>query len=94
MTLLNNQLSIGPSAFSGCYFKGDLVIPNSVIRIEDYAFASFAKDNSTDPGNIRSLTLADTIDYMDNISVDWLPTSIGEEGTGSHNGDNYIAYTF
>ena len=37
---------------------------------------------------------ADTIDYMDNISVDWLPENINDERDGSHNGDNYVAYTF
>ena len=37
---------------------------------------------------------ADTIDYMDNISIDWLPENIDKESTGGHNGDNYIAYTF
>ena len=36
---------------------------------------------------------ADTIDYMDNISVDWLPGNLNDS-TGSHNGDNYIAYSF
>lgn len=37
---------------------------------------------------------ADTIDYMDNISINWLPDNLDSEATGSHNGDNYIAYTF
>lgn len=37
---------------------------------------------------------ADTIDYMDNISIKWLPKDIHEEAVGAHNGDNYIAYTF
>ena len=31
---------------------------------------------------------------MDNISVDWLPENINDERDGSHNGDNYVAYTF
>ena len=31
---------------------------------------------------------------LDNISIDWIPKNIDEEGTGSHNGENYIAYTF
>ena len=44
-------------------------------------------------GKTRLLS-ADTIDYMDNISVNWLPDNIDDEGTGGHNGDNYIAYTF
>ena len=38
--------------------------------------------------------IADTIDYMDNISIKWLPKDIHNEATGAHNGDNYIAYTF
>ena len=37
---------------------------------------------------------AETINYMDNISVKWLPEDIDTEAEGSHNGDNYIAYTF
>lgn len=41
----------------------------------------------------RKLT-ADTIDYMDNISIKWLPANIDSLGNGAHNGDNYIAYTF
>ena len=41
----------------------------------------------------RSLS-ADTIDYMDNISIKWLPNNLDTEENGSHNGDNYIAYTF
>ena len=31
---------------------------------------------------------------MDNISIDWLPQNIDNEANGSHNGENYIAYTF
>ena len=42
---------------------------------------------------IRKLA-ADTIDYMDNISVNWIPEDIDTETVGSHNGNNYIAYTF
>ena len=37
---------------------------------------------------------ANTIDYMDNISVKWLPDDLDTEAVGAHNGDNYIAYTF
>ncbi len=44
-------------------------------------------------GKVRELS-AETIDYMDNISINWIPENIDEESTGSHNGDNYIAYTF
>lgn len=41
----------------------------------------------------RKLT-ADELEYMDNISIKWLPENIDNEKDGSHNGDNYIAYTF
>lgn len=37
---------------------------------------------------------ATPIKFMDNISYKWLPKNIDEEGEGSHNGENYIAYTF
>lgn len=48
-------------------------------------------------GNIKERTRnlsAETIHYMDNISIKWLPATIDEEANGAHNGDNYIAYTF
>ena len=32
--------------------------------------------------------------FMDNISIKWLPENINDNNGGSHNGDNYIAYTF
>ena len=34
------------------------------------------------------------MDFMDNISIKWLPSDIGDHAGGAHNGDNYIAYTF
>lgn len=37
---------------------------------------------------------AEDIEYMDNISINWIPDNIDSEAEGSHNGDNYIAYTF
>lgn len=37
---------------------------------------------------------ASRFDQMDNISIDWLPKNLDTEAEGSHNGDNYIAYTF
>ena len=43
--------------------------------------------------NKRKLS-ARELEFMDNISIDWIPTNIDTEANGSHNGDNYIAYTF
>lgn len=37
---------------------------------------------------------AKNLDFMDNISIDWIPKDIDSEAEGSHNGENYIAYTF
>lgn len=37
---------------------------------------------------------AEDIEYMDNISINWIPKNIDTEKDGSHNGENYIAYTF
>lgn len=37
---------------------------------------------------------ADEVPYMDNISIKQIPSDIDTEKEGSHNGDNYIAYTF
>ena len=34
------------------------------------------------------------MDGMDNISIKWLPEDLDTAGEGSHNGENYIAYTF
>lgn len=42
----------------------------------------------------RKILKATRVDFMDNISVKWLPENIHEMGEGSHNGENYLAYTF
>ncbi len=42
----------------------------------------------------RSELYADTIDVFDNVTESWLPNDLHESDGGSHNGDNYIAYTF
>lgn len=38
--------------------------------------------------------VARDLDFMDNISINWIPSNIDNEANGSHNGENYIAYTF
>ena len=42
----------------------------------------------------RSELLAPAPETFDNISYRWLPTDIANQEGGSHNGDNYLAYTF
>lgn len=48
------------------------------------------------PNNKRhkSYLRSKDIDYFTDISVNWLPKNIDSEANGSHNGENYIAYTF
>lgn len=42
----------------------------------------------------RQILNADELEFMDNISVNWLPDNLNDEADGGHNGENYIAYTF
>ena len=37
---------------------------------------------------------ATPIRFMDNISYRWIPENVNREADGSHNGQNYIAYSF
>lgn len=53
----------------------------------------FLSETGDKKAEVRKLS-ADTVDYMDNISIKWLPENLDTEKEGSHNGDNYIAYTF
>lgn len=51
----------------------------------------------SDDDNFERLSVglkASAVVEMDNITYDWLPSNLDELGGGSHNGDNYIAYTF
>lgn len=50
-------------------------------------------ESMNDRSNVRKLT-ASNLEFMDNISIKWLPENINNEAEGSHNGENYIAYTF
>ena len=47
-----------------------------------------------DSKTIKQILKADKLDFMDNISINWLPDNLNNEAEGGHNGDNYIAYTF
>ena len=42
----------------------------------------------------RSELFATSPDTFDNVSYRWLPEDINESEGGSHNGSNYLAYTF
>ena len=50
-------------------------------------------DNLDDPRPRRRLE-ADAVPFMDNISWKWLPEDIDTRSDGSHNGENFLAYSF
>lgn len=49
---------------------------------------------SLDRKDKKNKLSAKEIEFMDNISGEWIPQNINDEKDGSHNGQNYIAYTF
>lgn len=42
----------------------------------------------------KQVLKATKVEFMDNISVKWLPDNLNDIAEGSHNGENYLAYTF
>lgn len=42
----------------------------------------------------KKILKATKVEFMDNISVKWLPEGLHERAEGSHNGENFLAYTF
>ena len=42
----------------------------------------------------KRILKATKVEFMDNISYKWLPEDLDGDKEGSHNGDNYLAYTF
>ena len=45
-------------------------------------------------GEDKRVLKAKSADFIDNISVKWLPKDLNKQGEGSHNGENYFAYSF
>lgn len=84
--------------FSIIYFLVYIIYSNGnfVVSLEKAAYNDknifLSKDGSFE--NMKIELKADTLDFMDNISVNWINKDVDNEGYGSHNGQNYIAYTF
>ena len=53
----------------------------------------FTLSSDEDSGNTTRLS-ADMVNDVTNITYDWLPATLDLEADGSHNGKNYLAYTF
>jgi len=84
-----------------------LIIIYAILRIvyEQGAFIisldqNFAKKSgiviyeNAEEKDSRRVLEAEKLEFVDNISINWLPKDINEHPGGAHNGDNYIAYTF
>ena len=50
--------------------------------------------DSLNNGHGKRKLEATPIKFMDNISYKWIPENVDKEADGSHNGQNYIAYSF
>ncbi len=50
----------------------------------------YEKDENDDKRILKAIPS----DFIDNISVKWLPKDINQQEGGSHNGENYFAYSF
>ena len=49
---------------------------------------------SLDRKEVKNRLYASELEFMDNISVNWIDSDVDNQADGAHNGDNYIAYTF
>lgn len=64
------------------------------IRLQDNLFDhGIVIYEREDDFDFRRRLFAEPLDFMDNISIHWLPENLGDLD-GSHNGDNFIAHTF
>lgn len=52
---LNNVTSIGYSCFNGCDFKGELVLPEGITEIEDWAFANNLFSTVSFPSTLKRI---------------------------------------
>ena len=50
-------------------------------------------ESLNDRSSVIKLSTA-KLEFMDNISIRWLPDNINREAEGAHNGENYIAHSF
>ncbi len=73
------------------YSQGNFTITLDSQETINSGLAIFDSLNNSQPK--RKLE-AIPIKFMDNISYKWLPEDIDGDYQGSHNGENYIAYTF
>lgn len=79
---------------SASLFQGSGGFTVSFVKNPDLAAGRISLSEQEDFATSTVVLSADGVEQMDNISGTWLPEDIGEHPGGSHNGENYIAYTF
>ena len=73
------------------YDEGSFVV--SLVDNESLKSGLAMYESQNDPSGKRLLK-AESLQFMTNISIKWLPPDIDTEAEGSHNSDDYIAYIF
>lgn len=73
------------------YETGDFTISLDPNFAQKSGLVMYERLSEKEDKRILNATKAE---FIDNISVNWLPDNLNEEAEGSHNGDNYLAYTF
>lgn len=73
------------------YSEGRFTVTLDSNRTLESGLAIF---DSLNNGHGKRKLEATPIKFMDNISYKWIPSDVDTEADGSHNGQNYIAYSF
>ena len=73
------------------YEAGDFTISLDPQFAQKSGIVMYEKSSEKEDKRILKAT---KVEFMDNISVKWLPDNLNKVGEGSHNGDNYLAYSF
>lgn len=72
------------------YEGGDFTISLDPSFAQKSGIVMYEKEGEDD----KRILKATKAEFIDNISVKWIPKDINKVGEGSHNGDNYLAYSF
>lgn len=72
------------------YEGGDFTISLDPAFAQKSGIVMYEKEGEDD----KRILKATKAEFIDNISVKWIPKDINKLGEGSHNGDNYLAYSF
>ena len=72
------------------YEGGDFTVSLDPAFAQKSGLIMYEKDGEDD----KRILKAKKAEFIDNISIKWLPQDINKQGEVSHNGDNYLAYSF